>query len=184
MTNIPIKKNPRVKDLLAIMETHQLSNMGDMLDILDQVSAVEAQLKQAVGELSALRKELQESKRPLTQKALIAAQAQVLDLRNRVHKLKQAVTDGCKRAISAFGQKGLSALENVSRFFKVRPLLEGIRGQTEKCLASLEKLEACAKMENKVQKPSLRETLKQNAEKSKAMFDKAQPGTKPQEPSL
>jgi len=182
--NIPIMENPHVKEILAIMEENQLSNLGDMVDILDQVSAVEQQLKQAVNELATIRKELQdvqEKHRPVVQKALIAAQAQALALRDKLNALKQTVAEGCEKAISAFRQKGISALENLSRFFKIRSLLESVRGQTEKCLASLEKLEACAKTVNAAQKPSLRETLNQNDEKSKKMFGTAQPDIKPQE---
>jgi len=179
--NIPIMENPHVKEILAIMEENQLSNLGDMVDILDQVSAVEQQLKQAVNELATIRKELQdvqEKHRPVVQKALISAQAQTLALRDKLNTLKQTVVADCEKALSAVRQKGISALGNISQFFKIRPLLEGVRGQAEKCLASLEKLEACTEA---AKRPSLRGTLEQNAERSKQMFGTAQPTVKPQE---
>ena len=180
-SSIPIMENPQVKELLAIMEKNQLSNLGTMTAMLNQVSTLEGQLKQAVSELTAIREELQdvrEKQRPMVQKAFNAAQAQTLALGDKLNALKQTIVASCEKALSAVRQKGISALGNISQFFKIRPLLEGVRGQAEKCLASLEKLEACAEA---AKRPSLRETLEQNAERSKQMFGTAPPTVKPQE---
>ena len=176
-----IMKNPHVKELLAITEANEPAKLGALLAILNHVSAAERQLNQAIGDLNAMRKELetmQAKNRPLAQKALTAAQAQVQDLRDKVAELRQSVIDGCKKGISAFRQKGVSALDNISRFFKVRSLLEGVREQTNKCIASLEKLEACA-----AQKPSLKETLQKHAQKSKEKFGGADLSTERKEPA-
>ena len=173
-------KHPQVKALLAIIEVHGLSGFGDMLNILDKVSAVEQQLNQAISELNTMRKELegiQTKNRPPAQKALITAQAHVLDLRDKVAELKQRVIDGCKQAISAFRQNGASALDNISRFFKVHSRLEDIRSQVSKCRASLKKLKEYAAQT----KPSLHETLKKNAQRSKEEFGHAEPATKRKE---
>ena len=180
----PMKEHPQVVRLLEIMEKNQLSNLGDMVDMLDQVSAVEKQLSQAVAELADLRKALhtvQERQRPAVQKMVIAVQAQMLDLRDTLMKLKQAVAEGCRNAIRSFEQRGISALAHMSRFFKIRPLLESARQQASNCLDSLEKLEACAKTNAK---PSLKETLEKNAQKSKEMFSGAQTHPKQKEASI
>ena len=76
----PIMENEHVKELLGIMEANNLSTMKDMLDILNQVGAMEKQLDNAVTELAAMRQELktaQEQNHPVKtamQKAVITMQ--------------------------------------------------------------------------------------------------------------
>jgi len=129
----PIMENEHVKELLGIMEANNLSTMKDMLDVLNQVGAMERQLDAAVMELTAMRLELaaaQAQNHPVKttmQKAVIAMQGQVLDLRDKLAELKQNVIDGCKNAVAAFKEKGISALNNITRFFKIKPILENMR---------------------------------------------------------
>lgn len=59
-------------------------------------------------------------------------QGQILDLRDKLAELKQNVIDGCKNAVAAFKEKGIAALDNVARFFKVRPILESMRDMLTK----------------------------------------------------
>lgn len=104
-----------------------------MLAVLNQVATMEKQLDAAVKELAAMRQELktaQEQNHPVKhalQKTVIAMQGQVLDLRDKLAELKQHVVDGCKNAVAAFRENGISALDNVARFFKIKPLLETMR---------------------------------------------------------
>lgn len=49
----PVMENEHVKELLSIMEANNMSTMKDMLDILNQVGAMEKQLDAAVTELAA-----------------------------------------------------------------------------------------------------------------------------------
>jgi len=134
----PVMENEHVKELLGIMEANNLSTMKDMLDILNQVGAMEKQLDAAVTELAAMRQELktaQEQNHPVKtamQKAVIAMQGQVLDLRDKLAELKQNVIDGCKNAVAAFKEKGISALDNITRFFKIKPVLENMRDSLNK----------------------------------------------------
>lgn len=79
------------------------------------------------------------------QKAVIAMQGQVLDLRDKLAELKLQVIDGCKNAVAAFKEQGVTALDNVARFFKIRPLLETMRGELDKSIQFDDK--AIAKIE-------------------------------------
>lgn len=129
----PIIENDHVKELLAILRENNSPSTNDFLAVLNQVGAMERQLDAAVKELAAMRQELktaQEQNHPVKtalQKAVIVMQEQVLDLRERLAELKQAVIDGCKNAVAAFKETGISALDNVTQFFKVRPILEAMR---------------------------------------------------------
>lgn len=129
----PILDNEHVKELLAILRENNSPSTKDFLSVLNQVGAMEKQLEIAVKELAAMRQELkiaQEQNHPVKtalQKAVIVMQGQVLDLRNRLSGLKQNIIDGCKSAVAAFKETGISALDNVARFFKMRPILESMR---------------------------------------------------------
>ncbi|MBY9077753.1 hypothetical protein KIH86_05395 [Paenibacillus sp. HN-1] len=129
----PIMDNEHVKELLAVLREHNSPSTKDFLAVLNQVGAMEKQLDAAVKELAAMRQELktaQEKNHPVKtalQKAVIVTQGQVLDLWERLTQLKQNIIDGCKNAVADFKERGISALDNVARFFKVRPILESMR---------------------------------------------------------
>ena len=129
----PVMENEHVKELLAIMREQGAPTTKDLLAVLHQVVAMEKQLDAAVTELAAMRRELQEAQeqnhpvKTAMQKAVIAMQGQVLDLRDKLAELKQNVIDGCKNAVAAFKENGITALDNIARFFKVKPILENMR---------------------------------------------------------
>lgn len=129
----PILENEHVKELLAVLRENNFPSTKDFLAVLNQVGAMEKQLDAAVKELAAMRQELktaQEQNHPVKaalQKTVIVMQGQVLDLRDKLAELKQNVIDGCRNAVAAFKETGISALDNVARFFKVRPILEAMR---------------------------------------------------------
>jgi len=129
----PVMENEHVKELLGIMVENNIPSHKDLLAVLNQVGAMERQLDAAVTELAAMRRELAEAQaqnhpvKTAMQKAVIAMQGQVLDLRDKLAELKQNVIDGCKNAVAAFKEKGVAALDNIARFFKVKPILENMR---------------------------------------------------------
>lgn len=150
-TNAPILENEHVKELLAVLRENNSPSTKDFLALLNQVNAMEKQLDAAVKELAAMRQELktaQEEKHPVKntlQKTVIVMQGQVLDLRDKLAELKQNFIDGCRNAVATFKETGISALDNVARFFKVRPILETIRDTLTKNIAYDDK--AIAKIE-------------------------------------
>ena len=133
----PIAENEDVKELLAILRENNSPSTQDFLAVLQQVGAMEKQLDAAIKELSAMRQELKEAQeqnhpvKTALQNAVITMQGQVLDFRDKLNELKQNVIDGCKNAVAAFKEKGISALDNVARFFKVRPILEAMRNELD-----------------------------------------------------
>lgn len=66
------------------------------------------------------------------QKAVIAMQGQVLELRDKLSELKKTVIEGCKNTVVEFKEQGVAALDNIARFFKVRPILEALRDNLAK----------------------------------------------------
>lgn len=148
---IPILENEHVQELLAILRENNVPSTQDFLAVLNQVGAMEKQLDTAVKELTAMRQELktaQEQNHPVKtalQKAVISMQGQVLDLRDKLSELKKTVIEGCKSAVIEFKEKGIAALDNIVRFFKVRPILEAMRDMLTENIQYDDK--AIAKME-------------------------------------
>ncbi len=127
--------NRDVVELLSILREHASPSLGDLQELLDRVNTMERQLEATVRELAAMRRDLAEAERRrhsaanAMRKAVVVVQAQVLELREKMSVLKQAIVDGCKNAISVFQKKGIAALDTVTRFFRVRPMLEAIQTQ-------------------------------------------------------
>jgi len=138
-------ENEHVKELMGILQKNKAPATKQFKAILTHVVAMEKQLETAVTELAAMRRDLADMEKrnhPLKnamQKAVIVMQAQVLDLRDKLNALKQAVIDGCKNAVAAFKEKGISALDNIARFFKVKPILQAIHTGANKAAGLADK---------------------------------------------
>ena len=136
----PLLENEHVKELLSIMEANNVPTHKDLLAVLNQVGAMERQLDAAVRELAAMRRELNEARKqthPVKTALKIAVETldkNVAALRERLDAVKQNVIEGCKNAVAAFREKGISALDNIARFFKVRPVLESMRDDLSKSI--------------------------------------------------
>lgn len=148
----PLADNKHVQEFLSIMKANNLSGTEDLSAVIKQVGAMERQLGAAVEELHAMRRELEtmrEKNHPLlktVQNAVIIMQNNALHLRDNLAALKKNIIDGCKNAVAAFQEKGLSALRNVADFFKIRPGLETLRDSMDKSIwsdeAAVAKIEA------------------------------------------
>lgn len=136
----PLLENVHVKELLSIMEANNVPTRKDLLAVLNQVGAMERQLDVAVKELTAMRRELNEARKQThpvktaLQSAVSTMEKNVAVLRERLDTIKQNVIEGCKNAVAAFREKGISALDNIARFFKVRPALESMRDDLSKSI--------------------------------------------------
>lgn len=151
---VSLLENEHVKELLAILEANNAPDRKDFLAILNQVGAMERQLDAAVKELAAMRRELNEARelahpvKTALQNAVKTLEKNVAVLRRRLSTVNRNVIDGCKNAVDAFKEKGISALHNVARFFKIRPLLEVMRNDLTENIrfdeAAISKIEAAS----------------------------------------
>ena len=134
-TAAPLAGNRNVAELLSILREHSSPSLADFQELLDRVGTLEQQLEAAVRELTAMRHDLVEMERRrhptanAMRKAVIVIQEQVRELRGKMSDLKQAIVDGCKKAVTAFREKGIAALDSITRFFRVRPILEAVQAQ-------------------------------------------------------
>ena len=143
--SIPITENEYVKQLMAVLQKNNAPSKKDFIAVIGHVTAMENQLEQMIAELQAMRRDLAEAQRQnhpvrhALQKAVIVMQAQISELRKNLTALKENIIDGCKNALAAFKEKGISALDNIARFFKVKPVLEAIHTGADKAAKSADK---------------------------------------------
>lgn len=143
--NTPLQENEHVKELLAIMEQNRV-NTDDLRGLLGYVGAMERQLDTAVGELQAMRQELnnmrEEQNHPVRtalQNTIRTLEKGINEARERLDAIKESIVEGCKNAVSAFREKGISALHNVMDFFKVKDTLLDVRKGMDAAVKSAEK---------------------------------------------
>jgi vacuolar-type H+-ATPase subunit H len=130
--NAPIKENEHVKALWAILRENFSPSHNDYATIIKQVTAMENQLDTMIGELATMRKQLTEAQainhpaESVMQKAVAGQQSMVEDLRDKLGEIKESIIDGCKNAVDAFKEKGVSALNSIADFFKIKPMLASV----------------------------------------------------------
>ena len=128
-----LMENEDVRELLDIMNANNMSETVHLLDLIAYVGETEKLLGVAVSELQSMRRELAEAQRqnhPIKnalKNAVTVMQNQALELRDNISALKQDIADGCKNAVAAFKEQGVSALRSFADFFKIRPSLENLR---------------------------------------------------------
>ncbi len=133
----PLAGNRDVADLLSVLREQSSPSLADFQKLLDCVGTMEQQLEAAVQELATMRRDLAEMERRrhpaanVMRKAIIVVQAQVLELREKLSALKQTIIGGSKNALATFQKKGIAALDNITRFFRVRPMLEAVQAQAD-----------------------------------------------------
>lgn len=129
----PLLENEHVKELLAILKENSVSSK-DFLDVIGYVGAMERQLDAAVGELSAMLRELADMReaqnhpvRTSLQKAIQALENKIAETRERLEAVKAGIIEGCKNAVAAFKEKGAAVLEGLASFFHIRQGLEKVQ---------------------------------------------------------
>ena len=147
----PLIEDKHVQELLNILKKSDASQQDALNAVLSHVGKMEQQYEKMVTELAAMREQFAKAEaqnhpaRTAMRNAIIAAQDHALKFRDNLSQLKQSIVEGCKRSISAFKEQGISALSNVARFFKIKPILETMRNDLDRTIQTDNK--AIAKIE-------------------------------------
>ncbi len=133
LQNTALLENEHVKELLALLKENRVSNQ-DFMNVIGYVGAMERQLDTAVSELSSMRRELSELReqqshpvRKALQKAIHALEGKITETRERLEAVKADIIVGCKNAVAAFREKGVTALNGLASFLHIRQGLQAIR---------------------------------------------------------
>lgn len=124
----PLMDNEHVKALFGILQDNR-QNADDLLAVMQHMALMEQQLNAAVGELAAMRREVNDMHHPVktaVQKAIHSLSGKIDDAKEKLATLRESVVEGCKNAVAAFKEKGTAALDGLASFFHIRQGLESI----------------------------------------------------------
>jgi hypothetical protein len=130
----PLTDNEHVRALLAIMQANR-ANSDDILAVARHMGEMERQLNAALGEIAAMRREMNDVRHPVktaAQKAVRSLEHKVGDAKEKLATLRERFVEGCKNAVAAFREKGVAALDGLASFFHIRQGLEAIDRDMEK----------------------------------------------------
>jgi len=148
-------ENEHVKEFLAILKGNGKDSSG-LVALLGYVTDAETQLSRAADELRSIHQELREMReernhpvRTALQKAAKSLESNITESRSWLNEIKAKIIEGCKNAIVAFKQRGISALNSIVKFFRVRPMLKIMRNNMQKDIesnrATIAKIEAISR---------------------------------------
>lgn len=141
-----------MRELLAVLKENNYSSAKDLLAALRHVEELENQLAGAVEQLSAMREEVENLQKAPLKSALQASvhtlEEKAASLKEQISALKKSILTGCRQALSEAREHGISALDNLARFFHLRQSFEGIRDTIQEAIQTdtraIEKIEAMA----------------------------------------
>ena len=146
-----IMENEYVKELFAIMSENGKDTSG-LSTLLGHVSEMENFVKRAEDKISDMKlqldsiKELQDHPiKTALQNTIKSLEERVAAVKEHLSQLKADIINGCKNAVAAFKEGGISALVNIAAFLGIRQNLQdwkkdinGIIQADEKAVAKIE----------------------------------------------
>ena len=133
-----LAENEQVKEVLTLLKENRTPGAEEFAQLISYVGQMENRLAEAVGELKNMRQELQEAQnhslKAVMQKSCQAMEDSISDMRNRLSELKNKIIEGCQNILSDFKKRGVVALNGLTHFLGLRPLMEGLRETADKSI--------------------------------------------------
>lgn len=131
----PIAENGPVQELLALLKENNPAGYQEFSKLIESVSLMESRLAVAVGELEAMRGDLQKmqnhSLKAALQNACRSMEDNISLMQQRLAEVKEKIVEGCKNVLADFKERGTVALNGIARFLHLRPALEAVRQSAE-----------------------------------------------------
>ena len=131
----PIAENGPVQELLALLKENNPAGYQEFSKLIESVSLMESRLAVAVGELEAMRGDLQKmqnhSLKAALQNACRSMEDNISLMQQRLDEVKEKIFEGCKNVLADFKERGTVALNGIARFLHLRPALEAVRQSAE-----------------------------------------------------
>lgn len=149
----PIAENGQVQALLALLQEDNAPGCREFAELVRHVSGMERQLSDALEELQAVRRKMQEvqdhSLKAILQKSSRALEGNVDAMRLRLSELKGQIIEGCRNILEDFKERGAAALDGTARFFHLKPALEAVQNAAgnsiQACDSAVSRLDAFSK---------------------------------------
>lgn len=134
-TGTPIAENEQVKALLALLKETDSPAYADLAKLIESVTGMEDRLSTAVGELAAMREDLQRmqdrSLKASLQKTCKTLEGNIASMQQKLSELKGKIVEGCRHILADFKERGTSALNGIAHLLHLKPALEAIRQSAE-----------------------------------------------------
>jgi hypothetical protein len=126
----PLAENQYVKELFSVLQDNGRDSSG-LAALLGHVSEMENFVKRAEDKIADMKSQLAEMKevqdhpvRTKLQNAIKTLETKVAEVKEALATLKNNIVEGCKNAVAAFKEKGVTALDKLASFFRVKNGLE------------------------------------------------------------
>jgi cob(I)alamin adenosyltransferase len=125
-TALPLMENEHVKDLLDVLKRCGKDTSG-LTSLINYVGEMEGFVKRMEDTISSMKTQLDsiqdKQNHPLKNyltNTIARLEKKVASLKEQISKIKSQIVEGCKKALSAFKETGVSALTNLASFFRVK----------------------------------------------------------------
>ena len=125
----PLSENQHVNELFSILQDNGRDTSG-LTALLSYVSEMEGFVKRAEDKIADMKSQLVEMKevqnhpvKNALQNAVKLLEHKVADFKERLGDLKKKIIEGCKNAVTAFKEKGITALDKLASFFHLKDSL-------------------------------------------------------------
>ena len=134
-TGTPIAENEQVKALLALLKENDSPAYAAFAKLIESVTGMEDRLSIAVGELAAMREDLQKmqdrSLKASLQKPCKTLEGNIASMQQKLSELKGKIVEGCRHILADFKERGTDALNGLANFLHLKPALEAVRQGAE-----------------------------------------------------
>jgi phage shock protein A len=128
----PLAQNEYVQELYSILQGHGRDTAG-LSALIGHVSEMENFVKRAEDKIADMKSQLSEMKeaqnhpvRTALQKAIKSLETTVAVMKEQIRDLKNGIIEGCKNAVQAFKERGISALDKLASFFHIKGAFRAI----------------------------------------------------------
>jgi len=129
---VPLMENQYVKELFDILNDNNRDSTG-LSALISHVSSLEDFVKQAEGKITDMKSQLDSMKevqnhpiKTALQNTIKALETKVAEIKVQISELKSDIIEGCKNAVAAFKDKGISALDKLASFFHIKSGLKSV----------------------------------------------------------
>jgi phage shock protein A len=129
-TTFPLNENEHVKGLLDKLKQYDRDTSG-LTSLLSYVSEMEGFVKRMEGNISSMKTQLDSIKdaqnqpfRNYLSNTIAALEEKVASLKEHIGNIRTQIIEGCKKALSAIRETGISALGNFMSFLNVKRDME------------------------------------------------------------
>jgi hypothetical protein len=137
----PLAENEYVKQLFDIL-TDNGKDASGLAALIGHVGEMESFVKSAEDKITDMKSQLETMKeiqnhpiKTTLQNTIKTLETKVADLKEQISNMKISIIEGCKKAVTSFEEKGISALNNLASFFKVKRGLENCKKEIDKVIS-------------------------------------------------